>query len=146
MIIQEVELFDGFSEEMEEDLVKIMESISCNSGDVIFKKGDPADNLYLLQTGAITLKVAGTKTMTLLAVRKGEVVGWSSLAGRDTYSATAECTEPSKLIKINKEALDKVLRRYPSYGLLFYKRLAGVIGERVIHAYQMITKTLEENK
>jgi len=145
MIIREIELFDGIGEEIEDELVKIMESESYNSGDVIIKEGDPADNLYLLQTGALNLKIAGAKQTTHVAIKPGEAVGWSSLAGRETYTATVECAEPSRLIKINKEKLDQVFRRYPTSGLLFYKRLAGVIGERVILCYKMMVKAQEES-
>jgi CRP-like cAMP-binding protein len=140
MIIREIDLFDNISEEVEDELVQIMEGKSYISGDVIIKEGDPADNFYLLQTGALNLKVAGAKQTTLVAIKPGEAVGWSSLAGRESYSATVECAEPSELIEINKEKLDQVLRRYPATGMLFYKRLAGVVGERAIHAYQLMGK------
>jgi CRP-like cAMP-binding protein len=141
MIIREIDLFDGIGEEVEEKLVEIMESESYQSGDVVIKAGNPADNFYLLQTGALNLKMAGSKQTIQVATKPGEAVGWSSLAGRDTYSATVECAEPSKLIKIHKEKLDRVLRQYPAIGLLFYKRLAGVVGERAISAYQMMVNT-----
>jgi CRP-like cAMP-binding protein len=144
MIIREIELFEGMSEEMEGELVKIMESMSYKSGDVVIKEGDAAHNFYVLQAGALNLKVAGASQTTETAIRPGEAVGWSSLAGRDTYSATVECAEPSSLVKINKEKLDEVLRRNPAFGLLFYKRLAGVIGERIIKCYQMIAKVQEQ--
>ena len=42
MIIREIELFEGMSEEMEGELVKIMESRSYKSGDVVIKEGDAA--------------------------------------------------------------------------------------------------------
>jgi hypothetical protein len=45
MIIREMDLFDGASDEIEHELVKIMEDESYNAGDVIIKEGDPADNL-----------------------------------------------------------------------------------------------------
>ena len=59
MIIREMDLFDGASDEIEHELVKIMEDESYHAGDVIIKEGDPADNFYVLQTGALNVKVAG---------------------------------------------------------------------------------------
>lgn len=143
-MIREIDLFKGMSEEMEDELGRIMEGESYNSGDVVIKEGDPADNFYLLQTGTLNLKVADARQTAHPVIKPGEVVGWSSLAGRDTYSATIECIEPSKLFKINKDKLDQLLRRYPATGMLFYKRLAGVVGERVLRAYQENIKLQED--
>jgi CRP-like cAMP-binding protein len=145
MIIREHDLFEGMSEEMEQELGKVMEGVSYDSGEVIIEEGAAADNLYVLQTGVLNVKVAGARETTHVAIRPGEAVGWSSLAGRETYTATVECTEPSKLIRINKHMLDEVLRRYPETGLLFYKRLAGLVGERLIKCYQVMVKLQEEH-
>ena len=144
MIIREIDLFAGMSEEIEQELAKVMEGESYNSGEVIIKEGAAADNFYVLQAGALNVKMAGAKQTTHVAIRPGEAVGWSSLAGRDTYTASVECAEPSKLVKINKDKLDQVLRRYPSAGLLFYKRLAGLVGDRLIKCYQAMLKLQEE--
>ncbi|MBE9522760.1 MAG: cyclic nucleotide-binding domain-containing protein [Proteobacteria bacterium] len=144
MIIREIDLFEGMSEEVEQELAKVMEGESYNSGEVIIKEGAAADNFYILQTGALNVKMAGAKQTTHVAIRPGEAVGWSSLAGRDTYTASVECAEPSKLVKINKDKLDQVLRRYPGAGLLFYKRLAGLVGDRLIKCYQVMVKLQEE--
>jgi len=48
------------------------------------------------------------------------------------------------LIRLDKEKLDVVLRRYPAYGLLFYKRLAGVVGERLILCHQKMASLLKK--
>ncbi len=144
MIIREIDLFEGMNEEIEQELAKVMEGESYNSGEVIIKEGAAADNFYILQTGALNVKVAGARQTTHVAIRPGEAVGWSSLAGRETYTASVECAEPSKLVKINKDKLDQVLRRYPGAGLLFYKRLAGLVGDRLIKCYQVMVKLQEE--
>jgi CRP-like cAMP-binding protein len=144
MIIREIDLFEGMNEEIEQELAKVMEGESYNSGEVIIKEGAAADNFYMLQAGALNVKVAGARQTTHVAIRPGEAVGWSSLAGRETYTASVECAEPSKLVKINKDKLDQVLRRYPGAGLLFYKRLAGLVGDRLIKCYQVMVKLQEE--
>ena len=144
MIIREVDLFEGMSEEIEQELAKVMEGESYSSGEVIIKEGAAADNFYVLQTGALNVKVAGARQTTHVAIRPGEAVGWSSLAGRETYTASVECSEPSKLVKINKDKLDQVLRRYPGAGLLFYKRLAGLVGDRLIKCYEVMVKLQED--
>ena len=109
----------------------------------MFKAGDPADNFYILVTGSVSLYMAGTGKAVSTALKQGEAFGWSSLAGRDVYSATVVCGEASKLYKINKDNLDRVLRQHPSTGMTFYKRLAGLIGERVISCHQRLVNLQE---
>jgi CRP-like cAMP-binding protein len=110
---------------------------------VVFSEGDPADNLYVLQSGALDLFMAGTSQATCVAIKAGEAVGWSSLVDRKIYSATVQCAEDSRLFKIDKNNLDRILRQHPSTGLNFYKKLAGLVGERVIKCYQEIAKIQE---
>ena len=116
MIIQEIELFYDIGDKIVEELVNVMETESYTTGDIVFKEGDPADNFYILVSGAINLYMADTTKVASVALKQGEAFGWSSLAGRDFYSATVECAEPSKLYKINKDKLDRVLRQHPATG------------------------------
>ena len=145
MIIQEFDLFRDIANEVVEELISVMEDVSYNSGEVVFSEGDPADSLFVLQSGALNLFMAGTSQATCVAIKAGEAVGWSSLVDRKTYSATVKCAEDSRLFKIDKNNLDRILRQYPSTGLSFYKKLAGLVGERVIKCYQEIAKIREES-
>jgi CRP-like cAMP-binding protein len=145
MIIHEFDLFRDIPNEVVEELITVMEDASYNSGEVVFSEGDLANNLYVLQSGALNLFMAGTRQTTCVAIKAGEAVGWSSLVGRKTYSATVKCAETSRLYKINKDKLDRILRQHPGTGLRFYKKLAGLVGERVIKCYQEIAKIREES-
>lgn len=143
MIIKEYELFEGFDNEVVEEMVTTMESASYQTDDVVFKKGDSAEYFYVLQSGTLNLYMGDTQA-TCVAIKAGEAFGWSSLVGREHYSATVECVEPCQLFKFNRERLDRILRQYPSTGLVFYKRLAGLVGERVIKCYQEMTRRREK--
>ena len=53
----------------------------------------------------------------------------------NTYTASAECLARSKLIKIEREKLDKIFEKHLADSAQFYKRLAGVICQRLINRY-----------
>ena len=137
MFIKEIDLFKGMGVEIIDEIFKISVIESHSIGDILFKQGDPAHTFYLLEQGEIRLSIGGEGRISF-TMSPGDAFGWSSLAGRDVYTATAECKLPSKLIKIETEKLDKIFEKYPATGLIFYKRLSGVIGERLTRTYNTI--------
>jgi CRP-like cAMP-binding protein len=103
---------------------------------VVFREGDVADFLYILEEGAINLVIRGEKRLFFPVDKTGSVLGWSSLVEPNRYTATAECVKESKIIKIDAERLMRVFQRHPSEGLTVMKRLAGVIAARLIQSYK----------
>jgi len=146
MILREIDLFQGLrlKEDVFDELVDIMESDAYETGQVIIKQGEPADYFYILEQGALELRVAGAKRTTHFIRRPGDMVGWSSVAGRETYTATAQCAEPCRLVRVHKETLDELFRKFPASGMLFYKRLSAMVGERLIQCHQMLIRCREE--
>jgi CRP-like cAMP-binding protein len=140
MIIQEFDLFDGINDEIVEDLVTTMKTETYGADDLVFKEGDPADSFYILVSGAAELYMGGRDKTASITLKPGEAFGWSSLVERDVYASTVRCTEACRLYKININILDRVLRQHPSTAMLFYKRLAGLIGGRVISCHRELLK------
>ena len=71
--------------------------------------------------------------------QNGEAFGWSSLIGRDQYSASAECIEATKLLKVDSQKLKKVLENDPANGIVFFKQLAATLGNRLLEIYKTIS-------
>ena len=137
MFIKEIDLFKGMGIEVIDEIFQISVVESCSDGDILFKQGDPAHNFYLLEQGEIRLTV-GEEGHIGFTMSPGDAFAWSSIVGRDVYTATAECKLPSKLIKIETDKLDKIFEKYPASGLIFFKRLAKLIGERLITTYNTL--------
>jgi len=137
MFIKEIDFFKGMGVEIIDEIFKISVVESCSDGDILFKQGDPANNFYLLEEGEIRLTI-GEEGHIGFTVSAGDAFGWSSLVDREAYTATAECKLPSKVIKIETDKLAKIFEKYPTTGLIFFKRLAGVIGERLIRTYNTL--------
>lgn len=135
MIIQEAELFEGVSQETMSEIAKIMVEESYDKGAVLFAKGDPADHFYVLMEGRVRLAIGEEAVIDYTVSNTGEAFGWSSLVDRDVYTAGAECTASTRLIKMEKERLIQILEKRPESGMLIFKRLAGAIGQRLIFVY-----------
>jgi CRP-like cAMP-binding protein len=138
MFIKESELFKEMSQEFMNELAKIMVEESYEKGTLLFKESDSANFLYILEEGQVRLAVGERGHIVHRLSNPGEVFGWSSLVERDTYTASAECLAQSKLIKIEIEQLNKIFEKHLADGMLFFKRLAGVIGQRLINSYNSL--------
>jgi len=119
-------------------LRKILESAveeSHASGTFLFHQDDPARYFYILTEGRIRISVGPQGLLAHVASDPGDMIGWSSLVGNNTYTASAECLGPVKVSKIEKSQLDKILLADPVSGMTFFKHLAALIGRRLAESY-----------
>lgn len=138
MYIKQSELFLGTSMDFVKKFMEISEMTSHEKGDVLFREKDPARFFYILLNGCVKLSMGEPEQVVYNAKRNGEAFGWSSLTGRDIYSASAECVEPTKLLKTNSEKLAQVLEKDSVNGFIFFKQLAATLGNRLLESYKMI--------
>nr|HID57821.1 cyclic nucleotide-binding domain-containing protein [Desulfobacterales bacterium] len=139
MYIQQSDLLRGMSRDFVKEFIDIAIRELRDEGDFIFREGDRASYFYILLKGRIKLSVGGIGHVVYVVNHPGEVFGWSSLVGRDVYSASAECKAQTKLLRIEMEKLQKVLEKDPATGLIFFKRLARTIGNRLLQSYHMVS-------
>jgi len=138
MLIDQADLFDGMDRMFIQEFMASTTKQKFNAGDTIFREGEQANYFYTLIEGSIRLTVGESKTEVYQITHPGEAFGWSSLLDRNYYSATAECLTPTHLHKIERIELDKLLQKYPEKSGTFYKRIAGMIGHRLVESYRQI--------
>ena len=139
MYIQQSDLFWGMNRDFVKEVMNIAEKKSYRKGHFLFHEGDPAVNFYVLIKGQVKLSIGEIGQMVYTVDRAGEAFGWSSLIERDLYSASGECQQDTLLQKFDSRALLNILEQDPINGLIFIKRLAGLIGNRLVWSYKMIT-------
>ena len=138
MLIEERNLFEGMSPEFMSKVAQCSVSESRNAGDILIRHGDPAQHLYILIEGRIRLSFGEQGYMSFVISNSGDAVGLSSILGREEYHATAECLVPCRLQKIDKEELLRIFNEDPTSGLQFYRRLANLLGQRLVDIYRLI--------
>ena len=138
MFIHEADLFKGMSQEVIEEIDRVMFEESHEKGAYLFQEGDPANNFYILAGGIVKLTIGEEGYLTHVVSNPGEAFGWSSLVEHERYTASAECSIPTKLLRIEKEKLDEIFERHPDIGLTFFRRLAGAVGRRLINSYHSL--------
>ena len=98
----------------------------------------------ILVKGIIRLFPGEQNGTTYLVNHAGEAFGWSSLVGMDNYSASAECMEESMVMLFDKNSIRVLTEADPLNGMRFYRRLARMLGNRLIHSYHYVTDTVPD--
>ena len=138
MYIKQSDLLLGTSMDFVKKIMDISRMISHEKGDVLFQENDQARYFYILLNGRVKLSVGKGGQVVYDVTQNGEAFGWSSLIGRDVYSASAKCVEPTKLLVTDRKNLGKVLEEDPANGIIFMKHLAATLGNRLLETYKMI--------
>jgi CRP-like cAMP-binding protein len=105
----------------------------------LFHENDEALNLYIVEEGAVALCLnlylngSGPHIEAMSPLGRGEMLGWSSLVKPYIYTLAAQAVEDSKLLVINAVPLRELLEDNPHFGYQLMKRLAEVMGERLVH-------------
>lgn len=135
MIIKPGDLLRGLSRDFVMNITGISVKESHREGEVLFREGDEARHFYILVKGRVRLSIGKTGRVVYTISDLGEAFGWSSLVGREVYSASAECVVPSELFRIDREEFQRIVEEDTANGVIFFKCLAGSLGERLINSY-----------
>jgi toluene monooxygenase system ferredoxin subunit len=124
------ELFQGLDPAILEKLAALARRESHEPGALLYRPGDPTDDLYVLDSGRVEFLIGrGERTAPGgFMLKKGEVFGWAALLdGYPARIASARCLEASTLLRINGKAALGVLEGDPQAGFVVMRRLAALI-------------------
>ena len=136
MFIGQAELFEGVSPEANAIIESQKTKQGYKEGDLVFQGGDKADCFYIIEDGKVDLVLGREQEMRVLAYYPGEIFGWSALVQPHRYLANARCMTQCTVAQIPKQAIDEIVKKHPTDGLMIYKRLAAILAERLIAAYR----------
>ncbi len=137
-------LIEDFSDDQIEVLKPIIEDIRFDTDQVIFNQGDPADYLYFVLDGRVSIRFKPEDGPVLMVseVDRGEVFGWSSALGSHRYTSSAICSECGLFIRLEGEDLKNLCQEHPETGILILNRLAGVIARRLRGTHEQVLTLL----
>ena len=139
MYLKQKDIFGGMDRDMVKKIMEIAVTESYPEGEWLFRVGDPANTFYILLKGRVKLSLGETGHVVYIVNNAGEAFGWSSLIGRESFSASAECMTQTKLIKFDQEKLQNILEKDPANSMILFKRLAAILGNRLLQSYAIIS-------
>ncbi len=136
MILKEIELFEGVDFEVMNEIAGICSEDSYSKATVLFEKDEQAKCLYILLEGTVYLVIKKVGSITDHLSEPGDVFGWSSMLENGKYTASGICATDLKVVKIERDKLNRIFQNRPEVGFKVLQRLAGVISRRLSNAYR----------
>jgi len=136
MIISEIELFKGIDYEVMNKIASICSEESYSKGIVLFNNGEKAEALYIIMEGTVNLEVKNGGTITYSMNEPGDVFGWSSMFESGRYTAAGICVTDLKVVKIERDRINKIFSKHPDAGIKVLRRLGNVFSKRLSNLYR----------
>ena len=131
-------LFEVLNDKERAALIKEMELETHDEGSVILSEGDPGDSMYVISSGEVKVYTQATGksgTVYLAKLGEGDFFGEVSVLTGKPRTATITASQPTELLRLDKEKLDNALAKHPGIRKVlddFYKKRANNTVEAMI--------------
>lgn len=131
-----VKHFAELPEHIQQDILQVAVSRSFQAGQVIFLQGEPADKLFILESGwikSVRMSPDG-REQALLFLHPGEVFGDVAVFTGVPYPGTVLALEPVKVWVISKTDVLRLITQYNELSLAIIRRLS----ERILYYVSLV--------
>jgi CRP/FNR family transcriptional regulator, cyclic AMP receptor protein len=146
-LLQGVYLFTDLNPDERASLARIAEAMNLPAGFPIFRAGDPATALYLIENGSVRLAVtsSGGKTVEVATLGSGSHFGEMALIDGAKRSATAETLEATSMFRFDYDKVTVLLDRSPATAAKLYRSLARFLSNRLRQTTTDMSYAREKN-
>lgn len=144
-VLKECRLFSTLSGAALEKIASLAVEKDYDAGTTIFREGDSADYLLVLEEGRVALQIAlpeapggMVRRGTVDVVTKNEVVGWSAIVEPYIYTLTAVCLQKTRVLSISGVKLRGLIRDNQVVGYGILKELVKVVASRLDDTRQVL--------
>ena len=117
---------------------------SCNfykKGQTIYFEGNTPEGLFCIREGKVKIYKTGNegKEQIIRLVKSGDIIGYRALIAGESYNATSETLEDSKICFIRKNTIFDLLKKNEKFSFRLIKLLSHDLGEveqRLVHLAQ----------
>lgn len=134
--VRNARLFQGVTDDGFKKLAPIAREVAVAAGECLFRIGEPADTIYIVETGVLDLivpiKVLGvTKDVEVAKQTCGDTVAWSALVEPFRLMFTARAKSAVTLLAFTRSDLLELFAADAGLGLTIMGNLGGIIGKRL---------------
>jgi CRP-like cAMP-binding protein len=141
------ELFRSLNVEEAHRLSAFSHAKTCEAGQTVFECDRPANHIFMLLRGSVSLKLPAAPSEFGIVVSKvgpGEIFGLSPLLDSPRYTTTAECTEPSEVLAIDAGPFRKLLHENCPVALDVLNRTARIYFTRYLEVLRNLQAVVNQ--
>lgn len=118
-------------DDLRKALLSVSKSCRVSPTPVIFRQGDAARGVYLVESGSVKLSLEGERRKTVYerTMRPGALLGLPATINDAPYSATATAAEDTLLAFVSREELLELMQRDSAVAMTVLKMLSQEIHE-----------------
>jgi CRP-like cAMP-binding protein len=106
---------------------------------MIFSEGEPGEELYIIQKGAVKIaKIVDNNEVLLAVLRTGDIFGEMALLEAKPRAASAVAYEDSVVLAVNRANFERMISSQPQ----IIVRLTTLLAERIWFIYKQLANTL----
>jgi CRP-like cAMP-binding protein len=142
--LQTFALFQGIREADIAVIAGLLTSRNFSEGGYLCFQGDPADCLFLIETGSVeVLNRVSEETEIQLAIRQeGDSIGEMALVEHELRFASVRCLEPVKALVLARDDLQRLTENHPKLSMLIMMNILREVSRRLFDADQVSASTL----
>lgn len=131
--LRAVSLFRDLAEPHLLSLAPRLRERRLRKGEVLFREGDPGQEMFLIRSGSIIISkpITGRVEQVLARLGAGEFFGEMSLFDRAPRSATVQADVETELLCLDRESLQQFVEVSPRAAAAFFHTLVQVFIQRL---------------
>jgi CRP-like cAMP-binding protein len=144
--LDELRGFERFAPYSNEDLALLLtfcELVMAAKGDLIIRKGDLSDSMFLVLSGQVQarLRVGGHDT-SLGTMGPGELFGEVAMLSQTARSADVVADAPSRLLRLSSERFQELMSNHSQLAARMLYNIARQLASRMSQRNQQLQKDL----
>jgi len=114
--------------------------VHYESGEIVYEMGDPAEHLFTVITGQVSLRLPGGSGVGVLIdqLAAGGTFGSCVSFQGGTYALTAQCTEDSKLLMVRTSVLKSLMDDDLVMGYAIQGRISRIYFNRYLETMKKL--------
>ncbi len=146
----EAELFAGLSDEACGTIAGLARRRSAHAGEMLFRLGDPADELYVVRRGQVELTfplvvMGETKETRFQSLEVGKTLAWSGLVPPYLLTMSARASSEVELLAFERARLLRHFEELPAVGHVVMSNLSRVVAARLHEMVALWVREVQRN-
>jgi diguanylate cyclase (GGDEF)-like protein len=138
-------IFQDLSEEDRGEVAGRMKLRRCERGELLFREGDPGNELYVVLSGSVAITVTPSTggEIVLSRISSGAFFGEMCIIEQAPRSATCRAEESCELLALHADAFHDLIATRPRAAAAILRRMAAIVASRLGQTGSLLSQMVQ---